>query len=149
MPWLHSLLYDDFAAYGIENFSFQILELCEEEQLNEREVYYIEKYNAYEDGLNSNNGIVEGLSRKERTQARNQQKFDAFDWTEYLDKPLFREKREEIANSLKLKYLYSGHTLRFPSVEKILQENGYTVTRKKKTNKERCKIERCVIISKN
>ena len=56
MPWVHSLLYDDFAAYGIENFSFQILELCEEEQLNEREVYYIEKYNAYEDGLNSNMG---------------------------------------------------------------------------------------------
>ncbi len=149
MPWLHSLLYDDFAAYGIENFSFQILELCDEEQLNEREVYYIEKYNAYEDGLNSNNGIVEDLSRKERTQFKNQKKFDAFDWTEYLDKPLFKEQREEIVDSLQLKDLYSGHYRHFPFIENILQENGYTVTHKKKINKERSKVERCVIISKN
>lgn len=33
--------------YGKENFSFQIIELCSQEQLNNKEIYYIEKFNTY------------------------------------------------------------------------------------------------------
>lgn len=33
--------------YGKENFSFQIIELCSQEQLNTQEIYYIEKFNTY------------------------------------------------------------------------------------------------------
>ena len=108
MPWLHSLLYDDFAAYGIENFSFQILELCDEEQLDEREIYYIEKYNAYEDGLNSNMGNQpiydeEGkkLRRKmyeqkykKQTKEKNIRIVLDFDWSPYLNKNLFSEDKK-------------------------------------------------------
>ena len=31
--------------YGIENFSFDIIELCSEKELNEREIYWISYYN--------------------------------------------------------------------------------------------------------
>lgn len=37
--------------YGLKNFSFEIIEECEEEELDEKEIYYIEKYKSYiEDG---------------------------------------------------------------------------------------------------
>lgn len=35
-----------FRKYGIDNFSFEILELCSIEELNDREVYYIKLYNS-------------------------------------------------------------------------------------------------------
>ena len=43
--------------YGKENFSFQIIELCSQEQLNTQEIYYIEKFNTYfGDGYNCTQG---------------------------------------------------------------------------------------------
>lgn len=41
----NSLIYRAIRKYGIENFSFEILEYCSEEQLNEREQYWIKQYN--------------------------------------------------------------------------------------------------------
>lgn len=38
--------------YGKENFVFEILEECDLSMLNEKEIYYIEKYNSYYDGYN-------------------------------------------------------------------------------------------------
>lgn len=163
MPWLHSLLYDDFAAYGIENFSFQILELCEEEQLDEREIYYIEKYNAYEDGLNSNMGnqpmsdeetkkikkkIYDQKYRK-RTQEKNERAILDFDWSPYLDKCLFSEDKKDICNILNLKR-DNGKKMGFVAISRILDDNGYTILhRERKKNKSDARRRKCIIISKD
>lgn len=45
-------LYCDFRKYGINNFSFTILEMCDKGILQEKEQYYIQKYNSYENGYN-------------------------------------------------------------------------------------------------
>lgn len=45
-------LQSDFDELGIKHFSFNILELCEEEQLREREIYWISKLNAETEGYN-------------------------------------------------------------------------------------------------
>ena len=45
-----------FRKYGISNFSFQILEQCEREQLNKQEKYWIEYYNSYFEGYNQTLG---------------------------------------------------------------------------------------------
>lgn len=45
-----SLLYRAFKKYGIENFSFEILEKCEPKDLDEREIFYIKKFNSYVGG---------------------------------------------------------------------------------------------------
>lgn len=51
--------YRALRKYGFENFSFDVLEIFSEydkEQLNKKEIYWIDYYNSYEDGYNSNRG---------------------------------------------------------------------------------------------
>lgn len=49
-----SALYGAFNKYGFENFSFEIIECCPLELLNEREIYYISLYHSYIDDKKSN-----------------------------------------------------------------------------------------------
>lgn len=49
-------LYLAMRKYGRENFSFSILEECEEELLKEREIYWIDKLNTYATGYNATLG---------------------------------------------------------------------------------------------
>ena len=49
-------LYRAIRKYNIENFSFDILEECMESELNEKEIYYIEKYDSYYNGYNQDKG---------------------------------------------------------------------------------------------
>lgn len=50
-------LYIAMKEYKLPKFSFELLEECEPDQLNEREAYYIDLYNSYNYGYNSNRGI--------------------------------------------------------------------------------------------
>lgn len=62
----HKYAKDNFAIhlaiqkYGIVNFSFSILEECSKEQLNDKEIYWIEYYNSIEDGYNMISGGSNG-----------------------------------------------------------------------------------------
>ena len=49
-------LYQAIRKYNINNFSFEVLEQCSEEKLNEREVYWIDFYNSYRTGYNMTPG---------------------------------------------------------------------------------------------
>lgn len=52
-------LYQAMIQDGLWNFSFEILEECPQKELNEKEKYYIQLYQSYEFGYNSNAGIKE------------------------------------------------------------------------------------------
>ena len=41
------ILYKAMRKYGIENFTIEVIESCPEEELNEKEEFYIRKYNSY------------------------------------------------------------------------------------------------------
>lgn len=68
----HQSATDDFAIhqalrkYGVDNFEFSILEECEQSQLNEREIYWINVYNSIKYGYNmipggsNGSGIAKG-----------------------------------------------------------------------------------------
>lgn len=45
-------MYIDFKKYGTENFLFEIIEECSEEELNEKEMYWIKYFNTYNVGYN-------------------------------------------------------------------------------------------------
>ena len=49
-------LYLAFKKYGIENFSFEIIEECKPEQLNLKEQYWIDYYDSYNNGYNMTSG---------------------------------------------------------------------------------------------
>ena len=49
--------------YGINNFSFEILEECSKDELNEKEIYYIKKYNTF-DRNNGYNRTIGGEQPK-------------------------------------------------------------------------------------
>lgn len=50
-------LYKAMQTYGIWNFSWEVLEQCAKDLLDEKEKYYIDLYDSYNFGYNSNTGI--------------------------------------------------------------------------------------------
>lgn len=53
---LQKPLYMAMKKYGRENFSFSILEECNLDELKDKEIYWINKLNTYEDGYNATPG---------------------------------------------------------------------------------------------
>lgn len=49
-------LYRAFRKYGIENFTFELIESCKVRDLDEREQYWIEHYNSFGQGYNQSKG---------------------------------------------------------------------------------------------
>lgn len=49
-------IYNAMRKYGINNFSFDIIEECPIDKLKEREVYWIEKLDTYNNGYNATKG---------------------------------------------------------------------------------------------
>ena len=52
----NKVLYKAFRKYGIENFTFEIIEECALEQLREREKYWIAYYDSYHNVYNATPG---------------------------------------------------------------------------------------------
>lgn len=81
--------------YGIENFSFEVLEECNPEQLNEKEIFYIKslkpKYNICEGGTGLK-GYKLSDETKEKIKIKNK-----LNW----NKKSFEEKENIIKNNLK------------------------------------------------
>lgn len=50
-----------FRKYGISNFTIELLEECENDKLNEREIWWIEYYNSYYNGYNLTLGGEQGF----------------------------------------------------------------------------------------
>lgn len=49
-------LYRDVRKYGFKNFLFEVLEECNEYELNEKEKFYIAKHDSYKNGYNQTEG---------------------------------------------------------------------------------------------
>lgn len=69
--YANQLLTDEREKYGLDNFTVEILEECDNSKLNELERIYIEKYNTiYPDGYNDNEGGDIGFHPSERTKKK-------------------------------------------------------------------------------
>lgn len=45
-----------FIKYGENSFDWKVLEYCDEDELNNREIYWIDKYDVIKEGFNQNHG---------------------------------------------------------------------------------------------
>lgn len=52
----HYPLYLAFDKYGIDKFTFEVIEECRPEELDEKEIFYIEKFDSYNHGYNQTKG---------------------------------------------------------------------------------------------
>lgn len=52
-----NLLYKDMQEKGLDSFTFELLEECPKEELNQKEKFYIDLYSSYTNGYNSNKGV--------------------------------------------------------------------------------------------
>lgn len=53
-------LYMAFAKYGLDNFEVETIEECSIDKLNEREVFWIAKYDSFKNGYNATLGGIKG-----------------------------------------------------------------------------------------
>lgn len=60
--------------YGEENFIWEVLEICPVEQLNEREKYWIEYYDAFKTGFNQTSGGDSGFDFSEELKQKNRER---------------------------------------------------------------------------
>lgn len=49
-------LYDAMKKYGIENFTYELVEECIPEEINDKEIYWIVYYDSYHNGYNATRG---------------------------------------------------------------------------------------------
>lgn len=65
-------LYNAFRKYGIENFKFEIIEEVEENLLNEKEKFYIQEFNSFNEGYNCTLGGegMYGFSHSDETKKK-------------------------------------------------------------------------------
>lgn len=55
-PQYNKHLYKAIRKYGIENFEFTVLEECLENELSQKEIYYIKQFNSFLEGYNETTG---------------------------------------------------------------------------------------------
>lgn len=87
-------LYYSFQKYGPKNHQFEIIEECEENQLDEREIHWIKFFNSVEEGLNISEG---GLGGKHNEETKQKMRKSA------LGRKLSKEAKEKISKANKIK----------------------------------------------
>lgn len=100
-------LYRAIRKYGLTNFSFKIIEKCEQEKLNEKEIKWIKYYESYKNGYNQTIGGDSSLiNRKEEMHPNHKlSKTEIIDIrTRYNN----RERKEEVYSTYKNKINKSG-----------------------------------------
>lgn len=122
-------LYRAFRKYGLENFSFEILEECKKEELDIKETFYINKYNSLNEGYNQ--VLVGQGGTKVTPQEVNLIKYDLIYTTLSSD---------EIGK----KYGYSGRSVRAINIgETWREENESYPLRKKFTHNQKNYCQDC------
>jgi predicted GIY-YIG superfamily endonuclease len=123
-------LYNSIRKYGFENFKREILEICSEDQLNKREIYYIDLYKAATTGLNSTTGGEGNFVRSVETcekirKIRLGKNYNKQNKPFFIDQTLYQSLREaSLALNLPIETI--SHRLKSPNA--IYREYQYTDT---------------------
>lgn len=130
-----------FEKYGLENFKFEIVIICFDNDLSKYEKEYIIKYDSYKNGYNLTHGGEEGGFFKGcKHTPENVEKIKQR-WAEYNANP---ENRKKISERMKIKYTDTKNreeqSKRMKEVHQKLKEQGkqtYTVSPKSEEVKQK------------
>ena len=116
-----------------QNYSFKVIEVCQKEELDTKEIYWIDYYNSFNDGLNKTSG---GRHCEQFNKVINKP-YIMEDGTvicpqEYLDTPLTKEMKKELCNIIDLRNKDKRKT-GWTTLKKGLNESGYSVKDIRKT----------------
>ena len=122
-----------------ENYTFQIVEVCEKEQLNEREAWWIKKENSYLEGLNRTCGTlmtdeeerarISGIKQSKKAAEKQKQVVDIAE--KYAGLPLIGKTKDELLEECRPFLRTSEGSDKF-SLNLVLKEvkaQGYEVKR--------------------
>ena len=118
--------YKALRKYGINNFSVIILEECEKQMLNEREKYYIKKYDSYKHGYNSTEGgqtlsselfSSKTNEKREVTRKKNKSLMAENHPRARLANDAVLEIRKQYINGVDIKVLYEDYKHIYPNID--------------------------------
>ena len=121
-------LYKAFRKYGLENFSFELIEKCEIAQLDEKEIYWINFYDSAK-----HNGYNQCLGGK----GNKQLELDELQITKTYSELQNINKTAEIYNCSKstIAQILKKHNIPIISAEEHAKEKGYTIKQFDKNHK--------------
>ena len=129
-------------AHKTDHFTFDILEICQEAELDKKEQYWIEQFNSIQDGYNKINSASNPvISKKKRlTQKQIIDKINSL-----IGQPLTKADKEALADFFDLRDC-NGRKRKWTSIKKMLINNGLAVIETKRKNSDG-QIINCSIIS--
>lgn len=141
----------NYPELEIKNLTFEIVELCEEEELDNKERYWIKYYDSFFNGFNRTmGGKTQGEEEKEFYQK--QKENSAIDKIkiseEYLNKWLTFDECRELAERLSVPETdkqNAGKKMSWNKLKKFFPSAGYTIEQKRKNIKG--KLQQCYYIT--
>ncbi len=134
MSQAEECLSDDYFHYALKlnptDFDFTIVELCEREELNSREDYYITKFDTVEHGFNSRKAPCT-VHKKENKQPPTVKQIKV-KLESIVGKPLFVEDKQELSNFFQKRDRYN-RLLKWNTIKKTLIKQGYEIQETKRS----------------
>lgn len=141
-----TLFEDEFhfeLAHYPDHFEYDILELCEENELDMKEEYWINIFNSIELGYNKIQAATINKINKRRTALSQKQITDKIN--SLIGKPLTKKDKDSLCDFFNFKDR-NGRQKKWPSIKKMIINNGLAVIETKRKNSDG-QIVNCSIIS--
>lgn len=123
-------LYRSIRKYGLENFSFEIIEECKIEELEEKEKYYIQLYNSNDYNFGYNQTMItevqHGFNKLNKEKLE-----DIIDKIQNSDMYLYEIAEMYNVSSITIKDINRGHSWYNPNLSYPLRKNKKDGIRKK------------------
>jgi group I intron endonuclease len=130
-------------VHHTDYFTFDILEVCGESELDEKEKYWIDQFNSIKDGYNKVQAAVinsTNVKKKVLTQKQIVDKINSL-----IGKPLTKSDKAALVDFFDLRDT-NGRQRKWPSIKKMIINNGLSVIETKRKDKNGQLIN-CSIIS--
>lgn len=111
------------------DFTFSILEICGQEDLQKREEYWMGYYNSIKEGYNkiSSGYVNRSLIKKKDTPTR-EEIINMI--SSLINKPLFRQDKNKLVKFFNI--TKKGVLMKWPTVKAKIIDNGFTITETKR-----------------